>query len=203
MKNTLFIIDDHEMLGRALKSWLDENTKWKVLATVTDTKEARSFFKSSSLESLPEIVICDVQLKNEQSFDFIKEMSTNFPQIKTIVYSMFEMTGYAMLAKECGASGYISKSVSEEEFLKCLDSVQSGNQYIQKEIAPKVQKALDATRFLTKRERSVFEEIINGLDNDEISEKLNISRHSAEIYVSRIYEKLGISYREDLISRFK
>ncbi|MCR4821320.1 MAG: response regulator transcription factor [Treponema sp.] len=203
MRDTLFIIDDHEMVGKALKSYLDENSRWKVLGTVTSAEEALDFLSGLEESSLPEIVICDVQLKEEQSFDLIKKISENYPSVKIIVYSMFEITGYAMLAEECGALGYISKSSSEDEFLVCLDTVQGGSHYIQKEIAPKVKKAFDATQFLTKRERRVFEEIINGLTNEEISNKLEISLHSAEIYASRIYGKLGVAYREDLIRKFK
>ena len=57
--------------------------------------------------------------------------------------------------------------------------------------------------FLTKQEKRVFEEILKGLSNDEISKELNLSGHSVENYVSRLYDKLGIFSRIDILEKYR
>lgn len=203
MKNTLFIVDDHLIVSKGLKTWIEANSEWTVTNITVDYEETLLKLESMQMDELPEIIIFDVQLKDVQSFDLIKTVLEKYPSIKAVVYSMFEITGYAMLAKECGAKGYVSKAASEEEFLKCLEAVQAGNEYIQQNLVPRIEKALDATRFLTKQEKRVFEEIINGASNEQIARNLNLSQHTAEIYASRIFNKLGVSYREDLIEMYK
>lgn len=203
MKNTLFLIDDHPIIINAIKGWIQENSEWKVTGTVSSSEEALDELSKFSKNELPEIVIFDIQLKEGQSFELIKTVLAKYPEIKAVVYSVYEVTGYAMRAFECGAKGYISKSVSADEFFECLKTVQNGENYVQKELDNKVTKTVDAIKFLTNQERRVFEEIINGSSNADIAEKLGIGFHTTEVYVSRIYKKLGVSYREDLIQKYK
>ena len=56
--------------------------------------------------------------------------------------------------------------------------------------------------YVTKKECRVFHEILKGKTNAQITETLNISNHSIECYVSRIYDITGIRNREQLINHF-
>lgn len=203
MKNTLFLIDDHPIIIDAIKGWIQENSEWKVIGSVGSSEDALKKLSEFSKNELPEIVIFDIQLKEGQSFELIKTVLEKYAEIKAVVYSVYEVTGYAMCAFECGAKGYVSKSVSAQEFFECLKTVQNGETYIQKELDNKVTKTVNAVKFLTKQERRIFEEIINGSSNADIAEKLGIGFHTTEVYVSRVYKKLGANYREDLIQKYK
>lgn len=203
MKNTLFLIDDHPIIIDAIKGWIQNNSEWKVTGSVGSSEEALKKLSEFSKNELPEIVIFDIQLKEGQSFELIKTVLEKYPEVKAVVYSAYEITGYAMRAFECGAKGYVSKSVSAQEFFECLKTVQSGEVYVQKDLDNKVTKTVDAVKFLTNQERRIFEEIINGSSNADIAEKLGIGSHTTEVYVSRVYKKLGANYREDLVQKYK
>ncbi len=203
MKNTLFLIDDHPVIIDAVKGWIQENSEWKVTGTACNGEEALSALSKFSEQELPEIIIFDIQLKEGQSFELIRTVLARFPVVKAVVYSVYEVTGYAMRAIECGAKGYVSKSVSAEDFFDCLKTVQKGEIYIEKSLDVRIKKTVDAVKFLTNQEKRIFEEIINGSSNAEIAEKLEIGSHTTEVYVSRIYKKLGVNYREDLIQKYK
>ena len=64
------------------------------------------------------------------------------------------------------------------------------------------EKIDEIIKFMTKTERTIFQEILKGKTNSQISELLDISSHSIECYVSRIYDITGIRNREQLISHF-
>lgn len=67
----------------------------------------------------------------------------------------------------------------------------------------KLKKADDVLPFLTKTERKVFQLILLGKTNRQISEELSVGLHSVENYTYSIYEKLACPRnREELQARF-
>ena len=118
------------------------------------------------------------------------------------MYSMFDTAGYVSQAKTLGAKGYVSKASPEAELVKCLQAVSKGELFIDERIQPFFEKIDEIIKFMTKTERRIFHEILKGKTNAQITEILNISTHSIECYVSRIYDITGIRNREQLINYF-
>jgi len=54
-------------------------------------------------------------------------------------------------------------------------------------------------RLLAKREEEVVNLVAEGLTNRDIAQKLGISEHTVSNYLFRVYEKLGISSRVELV----
>ena len=108
-EKTLFIVDDHKMLLKGLKIYLEENSAWQIPYVFLSAAECLECL-SKSMTALPQIIIVDVQLKNESGFELVRKISENYPSVKCIIYSMFDSAGYVLLAKESGAKGYISKT---------------------------------------------------------------------------------------------
>ncbi|MCI5606780.1 MAG: response regulator transcription factor [Treponema sp.] len=200
MSKTLYIIDDHAMVKNGLKSWLDTYSDWKVIGIYATSQECYDALSSSEH---PAIIICDVQLANETGFGIVKNITDQYSDIKCVMYSMYDTAGFVMQALDCGAKGYVSKASSEEELIKCLEAVYADQNYIEAKMQMAQSKIEPILSFLTKQEKRVFEEILKGLSNDEISKELNLSGHSVENYVSRLYDKLGIFSRIDILEKYR
>jgi DNA-binding CsgD family transcriptional regulator len=54
-------------------------------------------------------------------------------------------------------------------------------------------------KLLTKREDDVVNLVVDGLSNRETAQKLGLTEHMVSNYLFRIYEKLGISTRVELV----
>lgn len=106
-------------------------------------------------------------------------------------------------AKDSGAKGYISKVAKEEELARCLDVVQSGGTYIEQYMAEAQNKVDSIVSVLSKQERNIFEAILQEKSNKEICNELFISPRTVENYTSRLYAKIDVKSREELIERFK
>ena len=52
---------------------------------------------------------------------------------------------------------------------------------------------------LSKREEEIARFVASGLSNDEVAQRLSLRRDAVEDYLSRVYEKLGISTRIELV----
>jgi DNA-binding NarL/FixJ family response regulator len=53
--------------------------------------------------------------------------------------------------------------------------------------------------FLTHREEEVVRLVADGMKNREIAETLHVKEHPVRNYIYRIFEKLGVSGRVELI----
>jgi len=204
MKDVLYIIDDHNMVRIGLKTWLETHTNWKVKKDFSSGKDCFSYLESinSDSEDFPEILIVDVQLSGETGFNLVKTIEEKFPQIKTVMYSMYDTPGFVLQAKDCGAKGYISKIAKEEELANCLSIVQSGGTYMEAYMEEAQNKIDSVISMLSKQEKNIFEAILQGKTNQQICDEFFISAHTVENYTSRIYDKINVKSREDLILKY-
>ena len=211
MKNTLYIIDDHKMVRIGLKTWLENHTQWRVSKDFASSNECLDFLddlkspnKADSGENIfPEIIIVDVQLINETGFSFVKKLSEKWPEIKCVMYSMYDTTGFVLQAKDSGAKGYISKVAKEEELVHCLEVVQSGGTYLEQYMLDAQNKIDSIVSILSKQERNIFEALLQEKSNKQICDELFISARTVENYTSRLYAKIGVKNREELIAKYK
>lgn len=203
MKKTLIVIDDHSIVRNGIKMWIESNSEWKVIAMTSDEDDTKSFFENCPSDKLPEVAILDIQLKDKMSFELMNFLHTNYPSVKIVVYSMFDTSGYILMAKDNGATAYVSKAESENELLDCLEKVHENTESIKIESLPKIERIDQAMGLLTKQEKRVLKLLLIEKSNEEISKELEIKLHSTENYVNRIYEKLAVSNREEIMKKYK
>ena len=210
MKNILYIVDDHNMVRNGLKAWLEQHTDWQVPKDFASSKECLECLECLSKmdaklrdTAFPEIIIVDVQLIDETGFALVKKISEKYPQIKCVMYSMFDTTGFVLQAKDSGAKGYISKVAKEEELAHCLEVVQNGGTYIEQYMAEAQNKIDSIVSVLSKQERNIFEALLQEKSNKQICDELFISPRTVENYTSRLYAKIGVKNREELITKFR
>lgn len=220
MTNTLFIVDDHSMLKNGLKNYLESNTNWLVPKTFTSGKECLAELESISLKKaiqtlknkecaqedidFPELIIIDIQLVNDESgFTLVQQLKMKYPFIKIVMYSMYDTWGFILQAKELGVQGYISKVSSDEELVRCLNIVRDGGTYYEKK-SDSIQKELESIMtVLKKQEKTVFEMLLQGKSNKQISEELFISLHTVENYISYLIKLAGCKKRDELLEKYK
>lgn len=199
MTHSLFIVDDHFMLRKGIAAYLEEKTFWRITGTFADSKSCLKKLESSAL---PEIIMIDIQLGKESGFDLVSCLKSKFPQVKVVIYSMFDTLGFKLQAKDLGAQGFISKASSDEKLVTCLNTVKNGGKYYE-ENDLSIQKELDSiVPFLKENERRVFELVLQGKSNDQIKDDLFLGLHTVENYVSYILNISNCKNRKQLIEKF-
>lgn len=213
MKNSLFIVDDHSMLKNGLKNYLETNTAWFVTGTFTTGTEClaelqkRMLKKAAGLapeDELPDLIIVDIQLINDESgFTLVQQLRNKYPQIKIVMYSMYDTWGFVLQAKDLGVEGYISKVASDEELVRCLNIVRDGGTYYEKKSESIQQELESILPVLKKQKKTVFEMVLQGKTNKQISDELFISLHTVENYISYLIKLAGCKNRDELIEKYK
>jgi len=115
---------------------------------------------------------------------------------------------YIRRALEAGVSGYLPKNISKYELINAIHTVSNGESYLSPAITKtvignfmrKTQPTVDEPReALSKREREVLSFIMQGLNSQEIGEKLFISPRTVESHRANIMEKLKVKNIIELI----
>ena len=192
------------MLRGGTKSWIMSHSDWICVGDSGTHEQAYSDFERMEKDGgLPDVLICDLNFYGENTgFEFMEKIHGLYPGVKIIVYSMFFAAGMVQNAMESGANGYISKNASSEELLVCMDTIHSGEEFVQEELQTKLIKYNKLVDALTKREKKVMDLVLQRYSNDEIANQLNIKKRAVENYISIIYEKTGVNDRGELVLKY-
>ena len=109
-----------------------------------------------------------------------------------------------------GARGVFYRSHSLKALSKCIRMVHKGQIWASNQDLEHLISALtrstplrfdnsEGLSLLTSREEEVVRLVADGLKNREIAEKLQVKEHSVRNYIYRIFEKLGVSSRVEVI----
>ena len=201
---TLFILDDHAMLRNGIVSFFTENSDWKIIEQAGSKEEFLSKIKVlSDKETLPDILICDINLNKENTgFEIMEYVTANYPSIKIVAYSMFESTSFLNKAISSGAKGYVTKTNDEYELLRCVEKVYAGDSYFTEHNIASLIVYTNVLQSLTKREKTVFDLLLARKTNSEIASAMNISKRTVDNYISCIYDKTACYDRNQLIQKF-
>ncbi len=202
-QKTLFLVDDHEMILIGMKTFLETKSDWTVTGSAKSIDSAKKLLQERKDDELPEIIIIDIELGDENGFDLALYVREVFPSIKIIMYTMHDENDYIFKAKQIKIEGYISKASDSEEFIKCINAISNGQIYLENRLLEGQNLIEDSLKLMTKREAEVFKEMITGKSNEEIAKKLNSSKHSIEVYATTIYEKTFCRNRSEFLEKFR
>ncbi|MFP3042627.1 response regulator transcription factor [Treponema primitia] len=208
-KPTLVLIDDHRMIRKGFRAYLTETNRFDVVGEAGSPKEVYALFET--LPCPPALVLLDIELGESNGLELIPWIEEHYTQHKSVpqgtstdvpavlVYSIFEDPFRVQSALRMGARGYISKSADEGEIEAALDAVLAGESYVDKRLMEKMTDLPDFYSRLTRREREILILVQKNYNNSRIARELNVELRTIENYLSRIYDKTGMTTRGDLV----
>ncbi len=143
-------------------------------------------------------------------FEVLRELRTSHPKTHAIMLLDSSEPDLVVDAFRGGARGVFCRDEPFESLCKCIYSVHLGQIWAKSQ---ELCYALDAlaqaaplrivdakgAKLLTKRQEDVVRLVAEGLTNREVSRQLNLSEHTVRNYLFRVFEKLGISSRVELV----
>ena len=130
-------------------------------------------------------------------------------EVRVIMLTTFELDEYVFEALQAGAAGFLIKDTEPADMLRAIRLVAAGESLLSPSVTRRViesfasrspiRKKHPQLSELTDREREVLALIGEGLSNDEIAERLVVSRATARTHVSRAMIKLRARDRAQLV----
>ena len=200
----MILVDDHPLIRKGLKTFLEENRAYRVVGEAGSGAEAIKLI----YDLKPHIAILDIKLPDMSGFQIASAAKQHSPATRIIMLSMHADEFHINEAFRSGADGYVVKNAMEHEMAEAIQAVTNGGRYLSKVLA---QQAAGDTQngmsplqdepyqTLTNREREVFCLIAQGYQNKEIAEKLFISFRTVETHRAKIMRKLQLNSPAELI----
>jgi two-component system, NarL family, nitrate/nitrite response regulator NarL len=194
--------------SRLLADALKHDQCLKIVAVAPNSREFRSIADRTS----PEVVILSIHLDDDPKGGIaaLREFRNSHPQTPAIIMLDSPRREIVLDAFRAGAQGIFSEHESLESLRKCVRVVFEGQVWATSREVKLALQALASVRspqalnagglnLLTPRERQVVDLLAEGLTNREIGERLDLSRHTIKNYLLKIFDKLGVSNRVELL----
>ena len=201
--NTVVLADDHEVVRRGVRSILEADGHFKVVAEVADGLSAVQMAEKLK----PTLLFLDLSLPRLHGLEALRQVRTSSPHTKVIVLSMHHDEPYVIEALRAGAMAYILKGSESTEIAHAAQEVIAGRRYLSAPLSERAIAALtsrtadqsDPLATLTPREREVLLLAAEGVSTTEMAEKLFISPRTAETHRTNLMQKLGLQSQTDLV----
>ena len=193
----ILLADDHPLVQDGLRTRFNEIEDINVIGVASDGEELLA--KAKILK--PDLVITDISMPKINGLKATHLLSQEHPEIKVLILTMHDNKEYIQNAIDSGAKGYILKDKTAAEMIAAVRAIYNGDTHFHSSSV----KALDISKTnkdpnkLTVREQAILMELLNGLKNKHISEKLNISVRTVECHRGNIYRKLDTHSMTGLI----
>jgi len=201
------LVDDHEMVLEGLKAMLARFVgRVRVVGVAASAEEAQQVVTALK----PDVVLCDVRLRGSSGLDLCRRLTSQHPECRVLLLSVYEDEQYVYQALRVGAAGYLLKRVGGEELVTSLEMVHAGETVVDTVLAGRVASSaarLHSGEFwpgarlgLSQRESEVLGLIVAGLSNRAIAGKLVIGDETVKSHTRAIYRKLGVSDRAGAVA---
>ena len=202
--SAVWIIDDHNSMRSSLSRLLasaQEVTSVKTFASCED-----ALAKLAGVPD-PQLLLLDIGLQGMSGLDGIPLIREKAPEASIVVLTVFEDDEKLFRAICAGANGYLLKSQSGGEIMQSVRDALAGGSPMSPRIARRVLEmfaklAPRKTDYgLSERERAVLELVVEGLLKKEIAQKMELSIHTVDSHLRRIYEKLHVNSRSGAVRK--
>jgi len=205
-KIRMLLIEDNRLLRKGILDILKNQTDIKIVSASGNSEN--TILKIHKLK--PNVILLDLGLRNQNSLHVIEMVKKEFPKSNVIIMDLAPVHADILQYVKAGASGFILKDASLDDFLVTIKAVSEGikvlpptltdslfSQIVEHAIKGGKVKLKDAVR-MTKREREVIEQIADGLSNKEIGQRLHVSSYTIRSHIHNIMEKLTLHTRLEI-----
>jgi DNA-binding NarL/FixJ family response regulator len=154
----------------------------------------------------PQVVLLDIHLPGMSGLDALPHIKQRLPEADVLMQTVFDDADRIYRALCAGASGYVLKNTPLPEIKAAVLEVERGGAPMSRAVARKVLAHFKPTPtvqpdLLTARERDVVQGLVDGLGDKQVAVRLGLSAETVRSYVKRIYKKLHVGSRTELVSR--
>lgn len=200
----LALVEDDPEVRELLHGYLCQQPE---LDCVLVAESAEDFLDQlTDVRQPPQVVLLDIHLPGMSGLDALPHIRQRLPETDVLMQTVFDDADRIYRALCAGASGYVLKNTPLPEIKAAVLEVTRGGAPMSRAVARKVLAHFKPTPtvrpdLLTARERDVVQGLVDGLGDKQVAARLGLSAETVRSYVKRIYKKLHVGSRTELVSR--
>lgn len=220
------VVEDDSRLRRTFTDILDSATDCECVGVFATGAQAVERIPPL----VPDVIVMDVNLPDSSGVECVAALAPQLPDTQILMVTVYQDPETTFDALAAGAHGYLVKPVMKEQLLAAIREVRGGGVPMSPVIARKViqtfrrrspepasptasgRRGMAAAAAMTPppdgdadtlapREQQVLELLVKGYSYKDVSKELGISTSTVGTYVQRIYEKLHVSSRREIMER--
>jgi DNA-binding NarL/FixJ family response regulator len=191
-KRKIIIVDDHTLFRNGLRILINNMDDYQVVAEAANGKQ----FLDLIDKDVPDLVLLDINMPVMDGIEAATLAHEKFPELKIITLSMYGEEDYYYKMVNAGVKGFVLKNSDIKEVKAALDVVYDGGSFFSSELLQNLVNSLKSSpkskefhAELSEREMEILILICQGLSNQEIGDKLFISKRTVDKHRANILEK--------------
>jgi DNA-binding NarL/FixJ family response regulator len=204
-KIRVVLADDHAVVRKGIREFLEEEGDIQVVAEAADGRQAVEMVA----EHQPDVAVLDIQMPGMTGIEATRRIKAEHPEVRVLILTAYDDDPYIFALLQAGASGYVLKTAGSGELVNAVRSVHRGESALDPAVAQKVVQQLTSGRplgaqqtveALTDREVEVLRLVAQGLTNKAAGQALGISDRTVQGHLANIYGKLHVSSRTEAVT---
>jgi DNA-binding NarL/FixJ family response regulator len=205
----VLVADNTRIHTQLLADALRRDRRLQVIAAASHSRDLLEAVTTHSID----VVVISSHLDEEplRGLEVLRELRASRPEVRAVILLDSSKREIIVEAFRAGARGVFSRHESLETLSKCVRQVYAGQIWANEQQMVFAIEALAASptvravganglSLLSKREIEVIHLLAEGLTNRDIAERLGLSQHTIKNYLFRVFDKLGVSSRMELLS---
>ncbi|MBM7633230.1 response regulator [Geomicrobium sediminis] len=199
MKTTVLLVDDHNVVLKGMRFFLETKSDIDVIGVANDGEQACSL----ALQTKPDVIVMDVMMPKLNGIEATEQLKQLLPESKIIILTSSLEKEHVIPAIRAGADGYQLKDIDPDDLYQMIQNVAIGNTHdalhpqVARQLMTHVAKDDDSTKFaqLTVREAEILRHVTLGKSNKEIASDLFITEKTVKTHMTNIFSKLDVHDR--------
>ncbi|MCZ6528849.1 MAG: response regulator transcription factor [Chloroflexi bacterium] len=197
----ILVADDHPVVRDGLVAMLSTQPDFRVVGQASTGNEVLTNIEIAQ----PDVVLLDLEMPELDGVEALRQVSTDHPDVKVLVFTAFDDDERIVGAVQAGARGYLLKGSPRDEVFEAIRVISQGGSLLQPVVASKLMRHVSSEAQrpvwsrLTARELEVLELLAKGMTNKEIAADLVITVRTVKFHVSSILKKLEAGNRTEAV----
>jgi NarL family two-component system response regulator LiaR len=206
-KIRILLAEDHALVREGTRRVLEQQADMEIVGEAGDGEAALKL----ALETKPDIALIDIVMPKLNGIDVTKQIKALCPQVAVLILSAYDEDQFVFSLLKAGASGYLLKSIHEQELIDAIRTVYKGEPVLHPNITRKIMGRFSSgagaaapktgREVLNERETEILRLATRGLSNGDIARELGVSLRSVQRHFNQILQKLNVNSRTDVIIR--
>lgn len=202
----MLVVDDHPLMISGLRAVAQEFPDCEIVGDAQDAASA-----VEAVETLqPDIVILEIRLgKSNGGIDVARQIKKQFTHVKILVLSAYDMHIYVRDLYRIGVDGYLLKTEPPGAVFEAIRSLAHDGVVFSREIMTRLAMPMGGEQAgsashgaeFTDSELDLLQLLAGGLTNNEIAQRLTISRSGVDGHLKNVFGKLGARNRTEAVVR--
>ncbi|KXX67458.1 response regulator transcription factor [Flammeovirga sp. SJP92] len=199
-KINIALVDDEVLLIEGLSLIFSKIGHVNVVKTANSGLAFLEYLENTESDDLPDIALVDIQMKPMDGFELVESLKGQYEDLKIIILSSHYKSNIVGHMIKLGVSAFIPKNANRDLLVEAIESVyKTGVYFTEKDKEMLVQYmtsnskkiSLTTNEELSEREIEVVKLICKENTNQEIADKLFLSKRTIENHRQRILDKVG------------